>query len=198
LNAIETGGDPTSLFIDPLFVGLSMTLEEQIAKAFANVKRPDDDELTDCPCEECRENVRALRGKEWQALTDEDLFATSIIAQFNALSAYGFRYYLPAFLTHLLRVEGDTTASFWLLSTFTTSDEFGSLDPIVARLKILQPSHRKITVTVLESVIGKREEYCPAVLHSAIRNLTSKNATVYRQADVKSWLKEVLPNHPQD
>jgi hypothetical protein len=75
-----------------------MSLKQTIAKAFADVPYPGDDNITRCPyhCAECGRIAEYFRGREWTGQTAEELRKYHV-----ALSLFtpeAFHYFLPAFL----------------------------------------------------------------------------------------------------
>ena len=78
-------------------------LIETIARAFANVPRPDDREYTSSPGGEALEESSEFFGKDWRALTPDFLHTyRDVLFWFNPSA---FLYYLPAFLTAAIRSD---------------------------------------------------------------------------------------------
>ncbi len=76
------------------------SLKEKVSAAFADVPRPDKNNIALCPCPECTALTRTLAGVEWRAVTPEVLEATH--EQLPLFSPRAFRYFLPAYLLHSL------------------------------------------------------------------------------------------------
>ncbi|HEY1171541.1 MAG TPA: DUF6714 family protein [Verrucomicrobiae bacterium] len=72
-----------------------MNLRTQIAKAFADVPYPGDDNITFSQCEEAQHVLHYLCGKKWHELSIQELRYANALSW---LSEAGFQHYLPAYL----------------------------------------------------------------------------------------------------
>ena len=76
------------------------SLKQKVLVAFADVPRPDENDVAPCPCQECTALARTLAGAEWRTVTPDVLEATH--EQLPLFSARAFRYFLPAYLFYSL------------------------------------------------------------------------------------------------
>lgn len=74
-----------------------------IRAAFSRGDPPSAEEMRNDHCPECRETNAIFAGKRWQEITARDLAGNPPV---SALTAQGFRYYLPALM--VLCIEATT------------------------------------------------------------------------------------------
>jgi hypothetical protein len=166
-----------------------MTLEERIENAFASLKPLDADEIVDCQCGECTSIVSHLAGMDWRDVTAVSVNGDTQKETICTLNAFGFRYYLPAFMLISLQENDIQGLAYVLIEVLTYSNE-RSADFANARLKVLNEEQREVIRLYIESWTNLY--VTPAIVESVIWNLTHKRSKPYHQADVSRWSEEAV------
>lgn len=83
-------------------------LVERIERAFADVPYPGDDRVIATPehvasCDECGRLQKALAGRRWQELIDDEEAYNHVGHAMSFFSPAGWQYYLPAYLIQTVR-----------------------------------------------------------------------------------------------
>jgi len=83
-------------------------LIERIGRAFADVPYPGDDRIISTPehvaaCDECGGLRKALAGRSWQELIDDETSYDHVSHAMSFFSDEGWQYYLPAYLIQTIR-----------------------------------------------------------------------------------------------
>jgi len=177
-----------------------MGIREEIVRAFSKTPRPDDSELTSCPCEECRGVIHSFLGKRWSQLQTAGIEDSGSMGM---LSPRGFQYFLPGLLLLWIDHPDDYPSMIdAIVARITFSDQTN-----VGRITISEEAKTRKRESVQKVIqqLGTRQRsvvadflvslesthpHVPEVWKSAISNLRDGQARPYSQSTVDSWLAE--------
>lgn len=143
-------------------------LRKEIRAAFAERRYPGDDEIglsqPGCPDYEGEGVARFFRGKDWREITMDSILKERGLDR-NAflffMTAQGFVYYLPAFLTLSLDVDGPFDLGEPLAFKLTPPGATGTgawREHFTQIVSLLTPAERRAVVHVLEYLAAEYEK----------------------------------------
>jgi hypothetical protein len=124
----------------------------RIERAFAGVARPTNAELLHPQCADDMDLVPLYDIARWEDMTDDDVIGT--YAALSFLSPEGFRYFIPAYMSYVLRNpdsgEAVVDSTIW---AFLPSLYEGDLPAFVAsKFALLDEAQRRAVDTFLDAM----------------------------------------------
>ena len=89
------------------------SLKQKVLAAFADVPRPNKDDIVECDCDECRDVQKSFAEVDWETVSPSVLEENK--DKLSLLSPAAFQYLLPAYLLYSLdHVENDGVCEWTL------------------------------------------------------------------------------------
>lgn len=166
-----------------------MGLREDIWAAFPYTPYPGDRILTTCACDECRWEVRNLRGKSWKQIGVSDLGGDG-----GSMSPEAFRYYLPGLLVLALNNPPDASmiTALQIVPYLTVSETEKRIENALQSKQMtigrLTRRQRDVIVRFLDEV--GEDGQIPEMLRSARENVLTGEVRPFSDAVVRDWLRQ--------
>ncbi|MFO1019975.1 MAG: DUF6714 family protein [Planctomycetales bacterium] len=166
---------------------------QTIINAFAKNRRPADEALTECDCEECQAEVQNLKGKTWSQITLADIGPFS--GNINDLTPAAFYYFLPGLLLLTLDHPDADWIAEAVIFRLTESDREGN--HVSSRLRQdlirLNPYQRE----VLAELVSDWQRHFnfsmfPGIWESLILSLSSREPVRYSWEALEAYNRELL------
>jgi hypothetical protein len=167
---------------------MAVTLEG-IKAAFSGVNRPRGEQLSDCLCGECTDQVATLRGRDWSEFRFEDI-STGYFGCLG-LNADAFLYFLPGILMRLKELPDDANLSL-LLAYFTGSDNDtpAQRQDFIRRILMRMTSHQRELVSQLISALEVDGYAWHTIADAAKRSLSTSDVVLYSAEALKREIAE--------
>lgn len=124
-----------------------------IESAFADVVRPGNGELLHADCSDDMDLEALYPIRDWRAMTDEDV--VGCYASLSFLSAEGFRYFIPAYMSFVLRHPGSPEAvvssTVWAFDPTIYDDSLA--DFVASKHALLDARQREAVRAFLEAMV---------------------------------------------
>ena len=124
-----------------------------VGRAFRDVPRPSDEDLRHPQCFDDSDLVPLYAFASWRDMTDADVIGNYAAPSF--LSAEGFRFFLPAYLSYALRnpssAEACVSTTIWHLDPSLYDEKIAAFTR--SKFALLDDPQRAAVIAFLESML---------------------------------------------